>query len=90
MQKWQARLAAPDIFDQNSRRPVGTGVSGNMGGDGDARMGPERVILRQGLDPEHIKRGVANVAGCQRRQQGSIVNQRATAGVKNNRAAFQP
>ena len=90
MQKWQACLAAPDIFDQNVRRAIGAGVSGNVGGDGDARMRPERVILGQGFDPEYVKCGVANLAGRQCRQQGGIVNQRTTAGVKNNRAAFQP
>jgi hypothetical protein len=72
-----SRLTAPDVFGNHLRRGVGAGIGGNMGGDGDAGVGPERVVLRQGFDPEHIERGMADLAAVEGGEQGFIVDQRA-------------
>ena len=81
MQEWQTALAATDVFHQYGCGPIGAGIGGDMGGDGDAGMRPEGMILRQGLDPEDIQRRMADVSCIKRRQQRRVINQRATTGV---------
>ena len=60
-----------------------------MGRDGDAGMGPERVILRQRLDPEHVQCGMADLTRGEGGQKGVVVDQGTPAGVQDDGAARQ-